>query len=173
MKKEIIISTPDVIGGSPRLKGRRLDVKHVIWGITEYADNDIKLYKEDFEVTTNEIRHAIMYCKDEICELQNVFQSCNGCSKKFKKDIENWNENIESNGNVREIETKDEKITKLDDNTFFLGTTDEYKDQFEGDDIWRIAKTLFNKYRRFLNLPKSYEQIINEIDDIECNQDEI
>ena len=88
MKNELVISSFNVLGGSPRLSGRRLDVQHVIWGITKYDNYRISSYMEDFEVSRDDIRHAIMYCKDEICELNNVLQSCNGCSKKFKKDQE-------------------------------------------------------------------------------------
>ena len=47
MKDEIIINTPEVIGGSPRLKDRRLDVAHVIFGITDYDNSNIESYKED------------------------------------------------------------------------------------------------------------------------------
>lgn len=161
MKKELIISTEHTLGGSPRLDGRRLDVRHLIWGITEFDSEDIQSYQDDFEVTIEEIRHAIMYCKDEICELQEVPQSCNGCSKRFRKDTETWEEYIQEIGGIDKIETKDESIIKLGDDSILLDNLEDHKKDFEGVDSWKTAEALYQKLKDEFNLPESYEKLIN------------
>lgn len=162
MKKELIISTEHTLGGSPRLDGRRLDVRHVIWGITEYDNGEIQSYQDDFEITNEQIRHTIMYCKDEICELQEVAQSCNGCSKRFRKDTETWEEYIQEMGGIEKIETDNESIIKLGDNSILLGDLEGHKKVFEGVNSWETAKALHQKLKEEFNLPESYEKLINE-----------
>jgi uncharacterized protein (DUF433 family) len=162
MKKELIISTEHTLGGSPRLDGRRLDVRHVIWGITEYDNGEIQSYQDDFEITNEQIRHTIMYCKDEICELQEVAQSCNGCSKRFRKDTETWEEYIQEMGGIEKIETDNESIIKLGDNSILLGDLEGHKKDFEGVNSWETAKALHQKLKEEFNLPESYEKLINE-----------
>ena len=163
MKKEVIINTPDVLGGSPRLKGRRLDVAHVIWGITDYDNSNLASYKEDFQVTNDEIRHAILYCKDEICELQEVVQSCNGCSKKFRNDFDSFEEYLEYFGDVRRIEIDKQQFDIIRDKTILLGGLENHKKDFLGNDIWKKAKILYKELKETLDLPKSYEEIIEEL----------
>ena len=133
MKKEHIVATKNTLGGSPRLDGRRLDVRHVIWGITDYDNGNIVTYQEDFKVTQEQIRHAVLYCKDEICEQQKVIQSCNGCSKKFHKDLERLREN----GMINENES------------------DEVNP-------WEVAQVLHMKLKEELNLPETYKQLFDE-----------
>ena len=162
MKKEIIISTEHTLGGSPRLDGRRLDVRHVIWGITEFDNGDIQSYQDYFEVSYEQIRHAIMYCKDEICELQEVIQSCNGCSKRFQKDKGTRKEYIQEMGEVKQVENGEEPIIKLGDNSILLGHLEDYKKDFEGVNSWKIAKKLYQNLKDEFNLPETYEQLINE-----------
>ena len=133
MKKEHIVTTKNTLGGSPRLDGRRLDVRHVIWGISDYDYGNIATYQEDFEVSQEQIRHAIMYCKDEICEQQKVAQSCSWCSKKFHKDLER----LKENGMINEDET------------------DEVNS-------WEVAQVLHMKLKEKLGLPETYEQLFDE-----------
>lgn len=146
MKKEIIVSTPNTLGGSPRLQGRRLDVNHIVWGINEYQDGKIQPFLIDFELSINQIRHSILYCKDQICELQNVPQSCNGCSKKFEKNLKTWKDYLNS----------------LNEYDIHLDSMEEHKKDFEGKDSWKIAQKLYEKNKLNLNLPSSYEKLITE-----------
>lgn len=83
--KKVIINTTDTLNGAPRLKGRRIDVGHVIWGITDYDNGDIKSYQVTFDVSIEEIKHAILYCKDQVCEIDKVNSSCNACTKSFSR----------------------------------------------------------------------------------------
>ncbi|MCR9252374.1 MAG: hypothetical protein NXI20_18260 [bacterium] len=150
MKKEIIISTDDTLGGTPRLRNRRLDVFHVIDGVN-YSSKSA--YKSDFLVSDLEISHAIMYCKEEICELHNVPQCCYGCSKKFRNDSPTWEDFCKENdidGNISE-----------DGTTVFLGDLEDYKKHYEGIDAWKVADKLYMEYREELNLPYTYEQLIS------------
>ncbi len=163
MKKELIISTEHTIGGSPRLEGKRLDIRHVIWGITEYDHGNIQSYQDDFDVTIEQIKHAIMYCKDEICELQNVPQSCNGCSKKFRKDIDTWKKYLHEKGGIKKVETEDDPIIKLGEHSILLGELEDHKKDFEGINNWEIAKKLHQKLKDEFTLPESYEQLIHQI----------
>jgi uncharacterized protein (DUF433 family) len=162
MKKELIISTEHTLGGSPRLDGRRLDVRHVIWGITEFDNGNIQSYQDDFDVTNEQIRHAIMYCKDEICELQDVPQSCNGCSKRFQNDTETWEEYVQEMGGIKKIETDGEPIIKLGDNSILLSELKDHKKDFEGVDSWKTAQTLYQKLKDEFDLPETYEKLINK-----------
>ncbi len=160
IKNQVIISTEHTLGGSPRLNGRRLDVNHVIFGITEYDNGGIESYQGDFEVTTEQLKHAILYCKDEICEVQDVPRSCNGCSKKFQNDIKTWEEYIQLNGGIKETESSD-PIFKLGDHSILLGALEDHKKDFEGKDNWKRAAKLHESLREKLKLPDSYTQLIN------------
>ncbi|MGB0524870.1 MAG: hypothetical protein ACPGJS_17990 [Flammeovirgaceae bacterium] len=162
MRKELIISTEDTLSGAPRLDGRRLDVAHLITGITEFDNGNMQSYQDDFEVTTNQIRHAIMYCMDEICELKEVPVACNGCSKKFEKDIKTWGEFVQEMGGIEQIQTEDDSIIKLGESSILMGDLEDFKAEFEGRNIWEIAKRLYHNLKEALSLPNSYEQLINE-----------
>lgn len=161
MKKELITSTEHTLGGSPRLDGRRLDVGHVIWGVTEYEST--QSYQNDFGVTVDQVRHAIMYCKDEICEFKVVPQSCANCSKRFRKDAKTWEEYLLEMDEIEAIGTDDDPISKLGNGSFFLGDSDELKKSFEGENTWETAQELHLKLESQLNLPTSYELITQEI----------
>ena len=163
MKQELIISTEHTLGGSPRLEGRRMDVGHVIKGITQSEDDNFQSYQSSFEVSTDQVRHAIMYCKDQICELQTVPQSCSGCSKKFRKDAETWEKFLIEMGGIEPIETDGDPVIKLGDNSIYLGELEELKEDFEGIDIWEMAQVLHRKLKAKLNLPGTYEQLINHV----------
>jgi hypothetical protein len=71
--------------GKPTLIGRKLDVRHVIWGITVFDPDSIFTYHHQFGISIQQIRHAIMYCKDEVCEKESVIHPCTGCGKSFGK----------------------------------------------------------------------------------------
>ena len=71
------------ISGKPLLKGRRLDVRHVIWGITVFDPESIFTYQNQFGISLQQIRHAILYCKDEVCVRDSVNAPCTGCGKHF------------------------------------------------------------------------------------------
>ena len=86
MNKELIVSTEDTLNGSPRLDGHLLAVWHVIWWLTIFGEKGLQSYEKTFNVKPVQINHAILYCKDEICEENIVSKACLKCSKKFKND---------------------------------------------------------------------------------------
>ncbi len=145
------------------MEGRRLDVGHVIKGITQLDVDNFQSYQNSFEVSTDQIGHAIMYCKDQICELQMVPQSCNGCSKEFRKDAETWEKFLIEMGGFEKIENDGDPIIKLGENSIYLGELEELKEEFEGIDIWEMAQVLHRKLKAKLNLPETYEQLINHV----------
>lgn len=145
------------------MEGRRLDVGHVIKGITQSEVDNFQSYQNSLEVSTDQIRHAIMYCKDQICELQIVPQSCSGCSKKFRKDTETWEKYLKEMGGIEPIETGGDHVIKLGDNSIYLGEWEELKEDFEGIDIWEMAQVLHRKLKDKLNLPGNYEQLTNHV----------
>lgn len=161
MKKELIVSTEHTLGGCPRLDGRRLDVRHVIWGITEYDDGNVETYQRDFGVTNEQVAHAIMYCKEQKCEVKNVPHSCEGCSKKFRKDAATWEEYVKDFGGINLIETDNEPIIKLGDDTFLLGDVEDHKKDYEGSNTWETAAMLYEKMKGELELPETYNELIS------------
>jgi len=100
MNKELIVSTENTLGGSPRLDGHLLAVWHVMWWLTMFGEKGLQSYEKTFNVNPNQIRHAILHCKDEICKVNKVAKACLKCSKKFKNDSikEPWVSAIDKDG---------------------------------------------------------------------------
>lgn len=144
MNKALIVSTEHTLGCTPRLEGRRLDVRYILWGIVNYVET-LEIYQNDFEVSDEQIRHAIMYCKEEICEEQNVPQACNYCSKKFEKDIKDWEEFLWQYYDIKIIIEENEVIYINQNNEvcYNIEHIQVLKEEFEGEDTWKQAEELY------------------------------
>jgi hypothetical protein len=103
-----------------------------------------------------------MYCKDEICELRGVHQSCKGCSKKFQKDMKTWEEYLQEMGGIKKIKKGNEPIIELGDGSVLLGDLKDHKKDFEGVDSWKTARIIHQTLKDEFNLPETYEKLICE-----------
>lgn len=72
-----IISTIDVLMGAPRIEDTRISIYDIVSSL--WYDKDIDQYIDDFKISKQEIKKAIIYCKKLDCQKNNVKKFCNGC----------------------------------------------------------------------------------------------
>lgn len=92
-----IVCTQNTLWGQPRLDGRRLAVGDIVSKV-EYED--IKVIMEDLDLSLQQIRQALHYCKDLECKKDKPKKYCHNCIlrvEQFKEEIdkedpeqENW-----------------------------------------------------------------------------------
>ena len=152
----IIVWTPDTLGGSPRLSGRRLDVGHVILGITDFA---LQGYVNQFEVSLEQIKHALLYCRERKCLQDYPLRACNGCSLKFWNDKKSLRDFIYEFGTAIEMNEVSEELITIKDKSFLSEEVEALKVEFEGNQIWKQAEILYNQFKNELNLPQSYQDL--------------
>jgi uncharacterized protein (DUF433 family) len=79
-----IVCTSDTLGGQPRLDGRRLAVGDIVSLVDVYADLSVSL--RDFELSLQQVRQALHYCKDLHCQRDNPAKYCHNCSLRVKQE---------------------------------------------------------------------------------------
>lgn len=84
-----IVCTPDTLWGQPRLEGRRLAVGDIVSMID--SDDDITVTLKDFELTLQQIRQALHYCKTQQCKKDLPDRFCHNCLLR----VEQFNESID------------------------------------------------------------------------------
>lgn len=72
-----IVCTPDTLWGQPRLNGRRLAVGDIVSLIDTYHDFTTTL--NDFELTLQQVRQALHYCKIQQCKKDLPGHFCHNC----------------------------------------------------------------------------------------------
>lgn len=73
-----IVCTPDCLWGQPRLEGRRLAVGDIVSLIDDY-DEDIGVTMRDYELSLQQIRQALHYCKLLECKNDKPEKYCHNC----------------------------------------------------------------------------------------------
>ena len=84
-----IVCTHDTLWGQPRLDGRRLAVGDIVSLLETYDDN-INSVLTDFELTLQEVRQALHYCKILECQKDKPEKYCHNCLLR----VEQFNETI-------------------------------------------------------------------------------
>lgn len=79
-----IVITPDTLWGQPRLDGRRLAVGDIVSLVDVYAELDVVL--KDFELSMQEVRQALHYCKDLYCQKDEPEKYCHNCSLRVRQE---------------------------------------------------------------------------------------
>lgn len=82
-----IVCTHDTLWGQPRLDGRRLAVGDIVSLVDTYHE-EINVVLTDFELTFQQVRQALHYCKDLECKKDNPEEFCHNCLLR----IEQFNE---------------------------------------------------------------------------------
>jgi uncharacterized protein (DUF433 family) len=85
-----IVCTHDTLWGQPRLEGRRLAVGDIVSLVDVYHE-DINVVLTDFELTLQQVRQALHYCKNLECKKDNPERFCHNCLLR----IEQFNEAID------------------------------------------------------------------------------
>jgi uncharacterized protein (DUF433 family) len=85
-----IVCTQDTLGGQPRLDGRRLAVGDIVNLVATYHEN-INVVLTDFELTLQQVRQALHYCKSLECKKDNPEKFCHNCLLR----VEQFNEAID------------------------------------------------------------------------------
>jgi uncharacterized protein (DUF433 family) len=85
-----IVCTPDCLRGQPRLEGRRLAVGDIVSLVDVYHE-DIGVTMKDYELSLQQIRQALHYCKLQECKSDNPEKFCHNCILR----IEQINETID------------------------------------------------------------------------------
>jgi len=125
-----IISTEDILNGSPRIAGRRLAVGDVV---SIVMLNGIEVAVGDYELTKPEIKEALHYCAALQCKMDCPPVFCHNCSLRKKEPID-FSE-------LREENIQGEDITHYQ-NLIFLGRKQEFIEDWNGKDLWNIAVNL-------------------------------
>ena len=84
-----IVCTPDISWGQPRLDGRRLTVGDIVSLAGTYTDLTTPL--KDFELSLQEIRQALHYCKIQQCKKDLPDRFCHNCLLR----VEQFNEAVD------------------------------------------------------------------------------
>ncbi|MDF2189351.1 DUF433 domain-containing protein [Paraflavitalea sp. CAU 1676] len=79
-----IIITEDCLWGQPRLEGRRLAVGDIV----SYVDvnNSALVAAQDYEISLQQTRQALLYCKTLQCVKDNPIKFCHNCTLRVKQD---------------------------------------------------------------------------------------
>lgn len=85
-----IVCTHDCLWGQPRLEGRRLAVGDIVSLVDVYHE-DIGVTMKDFELSLQQIRQALHYCKAQECKNDNPEKYCHNCILR----VEQFNETID------------------------------------------------------------------------------
>ena len=73
-----IVCTHDILWGQPRLDGSRLAVGDIVSLVDTYHD-DINVVLSDFQLTLQELRQALHYCKILECKKDKPERYCHNC----------------------------------------------------------------------------------------------
>jgi uncharacterized protein (DUF433 family) len=85
-----IVCTHDCLWGQPRLEGRRLAVGDIVSLVDVYHE-EIGVTMKDYELSLQQIRQALHYCKLQECKNDNPEKFCHNCTLR----IEQFNETID------------------------------------------------------------------------------
>lgn len=133
-----IVSTKDVLMGAPRIEGTRISVYDIVSSL--WHDRDIEQYSNDFEITQEEIKDAIVYCKNLKCQKNNVTKFCNGC--------------ILNSINEKEIiynQIYDDLFVNQGDNFFIAESISDLENEEFGFAGWYRAECIYNDlFGRFI-----------------------
>lgn len=82
-----IVCTPDILWGQPRLEGTRLAVGDIVSLVSIY-DNNINSVISDFDMSLQQIRQGLHYCKILQCKSDNPVKFCHNCTLRVTKNNE-------------------------------------------------------------------------------------
>ena len=85
-----IVCTHDCLWGQPRLEGRRLAVGDIVSLVDVYHE-DIGVTMKDFELSLQQIRQTLHYCKVLQCKTDKPKKFCHNCVlrvEQFKESID-------------------------------------------------------------------------------------
>jgi len=85
-----IVCTSDTLWGQPRLDSRRLAVGDIVSLVDVYADLSVTL--KDFELSLQQVRQALHYCKGLYCQIDKPAKYCHNCSLRVKQEGANLDE---------------------------------------------------------------------------------
>jgi uncharacterized protein (DUF433 family) len=85
-----IVCTHDTLWGQPRLERRRLAVGDIVSLVDTYHE-DINVILADFELSLQQVRQALHYCKTLECKNDNPEKFCHNCLLR----VEQFNETID------------------------------------------------------------------------------
>ena len=128
-----IVCTSEVLNGSPRIDGRRLAVSDVISFLNNYGT--LVEVINDYELTTSEIKQALLYCSILKCKQDNPNVFCHNCSLRREQ------EGALDTSDLEEM-TSDGLTFVKGDKLIFFGSMEELMEDWNGYDWWTIATHL-------------------------------
>jgi uncharacterized protein (DUF433 family) len=81
-----IVCTHDVLWGQPRLEGRRLAVGDIVSLVNVYDPDNINTLLTDFELSLQQVRQALHYCKILQCKKDNPEKFCYNCILRVEQE---------------------------------------------------------------------------------------
>lgn len=130
-----IVSTNNILWGVPRIENTRISVYDIVSSL--WHNREINEYVDDFEISEIEIKNALVYCKELICQKENVISFCDGC---LLRTINSSDEKIE----YKEV---DENLFMDNENNFFITENlSEIENEEFGYAGWLRAEELYYYY---------------------------
>lgn len=81
-----IVRTPDVLGGFPRLAGRRIGVHHVLGKLE--AHDDVEEAAKRLDITPEEVRAAVEYAEAHPDVMTEVRRKCESSLERVREQAE-------------------------------------------------------------------------------------
>ena len=79
-----IVITEDCLWGQPRLEGRRLAVGDIVSHVD--VNNSASVAAQDYEISLQQTRQALLYCKTLQCVKDNPIKFCHNCTLRVRQD---------------------------------------------------------------------------------------
>lgn len=81
-----IVITEDCLWGQPRLEGRRLAVGDIVSQVD--INDSVFQASEDYEISLQQIRQALLYCRTLQCMKDDPLKFCHNCTLRVQQDGE-------------------------------------------------------------------------------------
>jgi uncharacterized protein (DUF433 family) len=118
-----IISSPDICGGSPTIKGTRLTCANVVLHLNHEKQGFGEFLNYHPYLNESDLDNCVRYCSERQCQRDEVMNFCTGCS----------------------LDTRNAEPCKIADTTTMIGSYEvvvDEEEENEKEDIWKIAASL-------------------------------
>ena len=144
MDRSLIVCTPDVCAGAPRLKDLRINVWNVISSVTRES---LEEHFESFpDVSLEHIKQAVVYCKERKCLEDKPDHFCDGCSLRTEHDAITFEDYLKEFTNVQT--TDDDPMPLGPGSMAYTESMEELRKEWEGEDGWKWAEDLYLHLKR-------------------------
>lgn len=138
-QRKPVVCTEGICAGAPCLEGTRLTVFNVVRRVSQEG---IESFREDYpRLDRSSIVNALNYCRTRQCERDRPAHYCDGCTLRRVHDGESFDDFLRACGYVQTLD--DHEADPRKPGLLFLGSLDELKRNWEGEDGWTVAEQVY------------------------------